>query len=149
MNPEIKILLVEDNPQDAYWVLHALRQRQLDSHLLHLQDGAKALDWLFGTGGQPGSTLGGLPQVVLLDLKLPKVDGFEVLRAIRADQRTALLPVVVMTSSAEERDMVASYKLGANSYIVKPMDFESFSAAVTKLGHYWLFVNHQPGHRQA
>ena len=141
---EIEILLVEDNPHDAELALHTLRQRHLANHIVHMEDGQKALDWLLGTAEDPGCAPGCHPKVVLLDLKMPKVDGLEVLRAIRADPRTALLPVVVMTSSAEDRDVVEAYKLGANSYVVKPLDFDSFSAAVAELGHYWLLVNREP-----
>jgi len=149
MNSPVEILLIEDSPYDAELALRTLRQHKLANHIVHLNDGAEALDWLFGSDDQSGRAPDTYPRLILMDLKLPKVDGFEVLRAIRADQRTACLPVVVMTSSAEERDMIESYKLGANSYIVKPMDFENFSAAVARLGHYWLLVNQQPGHPQA
>ena len=138
---EIEILLVEDSPSDAELTLHALRERNLANHIVHVKDGQEALDWLFCTGNFASRDLNQYPKVVLLDLKLPKVDGLEVLRAIRADPRTRLLPVVVMTSSNEERDVIDSYNLGANSYVVKPLDFDSFSAAVAELGHYWLLVN--------
>jgi len=138
---EVDILLVEDNPCDAELALRTLRQRNLANTVVHAKDGQEALDWLFGTGDFVSRDTNLRPTFVLLDLKLPKVDGMEVLRAIRADPRTALLPVVVMTSSAEERDVFESYKLGANSYVVKPLDFDSFSAAVAELGHYWLLVN--------
>lgn len=144
MNSEIEILLIEDNPYDAELALRTLREHHLANHIVHLTDGAEALDWLFGSEVLPGRDPGTYPRVILLDLKLPKVNGLEVLRAIRADKRTARLPVVVMTSSAEEQDMIESYKLGANSYVVKPMDFESFSSALAALGHYWLLVNRQP-----
>lgn len=144
MNSEIEILLIEDNPYDAELVLRTLRQHNLANHIVHLNDGAEALDWLFGSEVQAGHDPGTYPRVILLDLKLPKVNGLEVLRAIRAHKRTAHLPVVVMTSSAEERDVIESYQLGANSYVVKPMDFESFAAAFAALGHYWLLVNRQP-----
>jgi CheY-like chemotaxis protein len=109
-----------------------------------VKDGQEALDWLFGLGVYVGRNPTNHPKVVLLDLKLPKVDGLEVLRAIRGDERTRFIPVVVMTSSHEEQDVIESYKLGVNSYVVKPMDFESFSAAVAELGHYWLLVNQEP-----
>ena len=145
MNSEIEILLVEDNPCDAELALRALREHHLANHIVHLNDGAEAMDWLFGSEVQPGRTPGTYPRMILLDLNLPRVNGLEVLRAIRANPRTAHLPVVIMTSSAEERDMMESYKLGANGYVVKPLDFESFSAAVTRLGHYWLLVNRAPG----
>ena len=146
MNPpvEVEVLLVEDNPRDAEMTLRTLRKRNLANHIAHVRDGQEALDWIFGTGAYTGRDPSHHPKVVLLDLKLPKVDGLEVLRVIRADERTRLIPVVVMTSSREERDVIESYKLGVNSYVVKPMDFESFSAAVAELGHYWLLVNHEP-----
>jgi len=147
---EIEILLVEDNPYDAELALNTLRERNLANHIVHVKDGQEALEWLFGAGNHPhpARAPGRYPKMVLLDLKLPKVDGLEVLRAIRADPRTALLPVVVMTSSNEERDVVESYKLGVNSYVVKPMDFDSFSTAVAELGHYWLLVNRDPAKDQ-
>ncbi len=138
---EIEILLVEDNPHDAELTLDTLRERHLANRIVHVKDGQEALDRLFGTGDPRGSAPPCYPRLVLLDLKLPKLSGIEVLRAIRADPRTALLPVVMMTSSNEERDVVESYKLGANSYVVKPMDFDAFSAAVAELGQYWLLVN--------
>ena len=143
MNPhtEIEILLVEDSPNDAELTLHVLRKRHLANHIVHVWDGQEALDWLFGTGTHAGRDTSCHPRLVLLDLKLPKVDGHEVLRAIRADPRTALLPVVMMTSSNEERDVFASYELKVNSYVVKPLEFDSFAAAVAELGHYWLLVN--------
>ena len=140
-NHEVEILLVEDSPRDAEMTLRALRKRNLANHVVHVKDGEEALDWLFGRGPHAGRDAAHQPKVVLLDLKLPKVDGLEVLRAIRADPRTALLPVVIMTSSKEERDVIESYKLGANSYVVKPMEFDRFSAEVAALGHYWLLVN--------
>jgi CheY-like chemotaxis protein len=138
---EIEILLVEDSPNDAELALRTLKKRHMANHIVHVQDGQEALDWLFGNGAYAGRDPNRHPKVVLLDLKLPKVDGLEVLRAIRADARTALLPVVIMTSSNEERDVIQSYKLGANSYVVKPLDFDAFSSAVAELGHYWLLVN--------
>ena len=141
---EVEVLLVEDNPRDAEMTLRTLRKHNLANHVFHVNDGQEALDWLFGQGAYAGRSPGKPPKVVLLDLKLPKVDGLEVLRAIRSDERTRLIPVVVMTSSREDRDVIESYKLGVNSYVVKPMDFEGFSAAVAKLGHYWLLVNQEP-----
>jgi len=151
MNPaaEVEILLVEDNPQDAELTLHSLHQHNLGNRIVHVQDGAEALDWLLGTGTGPGRNPDGYPKLVLLDLKLPKVDGLEVLRAIRANPRTRFLPVVMMTSSNEDRDVIESYKLGVNSYVVKPLDFERFSAAVAELGHYWLLVNRDPAKSKA
>ncbi len=141
---EVEVLLVEDSPRDAEMALRTLRKHNLANHVFHAKDGQEALDWLFGTGTHTGRSPSHHPKVVMLDLKLPKVDGLEVLRAIRSDARTRLLPVVVMTSSREERDVIDSYKLGVNSYVVKPMDFEGFSTAVAQLGHYWLLVNHEP-----
>ncbi|HEV2692665.1 MAG TPA: response regulator [Verrucomicrobiae bacterium] len=141
---EVEVLLVEDNARDAEMTLRTLRKRNLANSIVHVKDGQEALDWLFGEGTHAGRDAGKPPKVVLLDLKLPKVDGLEVLRAMRSDERTRLIPVVVMTSSREERDVIESYKLGVNSYVVKPMDFEGFSAAVAELGHYWLLVNQEP-----
>ena len=141
---EVEVLLVEDNARDAEMTLRTLRKRNLANHVVHVKDGQEALDWLFGEGAYAGRHPAIPPKVMLLDLKLPKVDGLEVLRAIRADERTRLLPVVVMTSSREERDLIETYKLGVNSYVVKPMDFEGFSAAVAELGHYWLLINENP-----
>lgn len=143
-NHEVEILLVEDNPRDAEMTLRALHKRNLANHVIHAKDGQEAQDWLFGTGSHAGRDATHHPKIVLLDLKLPKVDGLEVLRAIRANERTRLLPVVVMTSSQEQCDVIESYKLGVNSYVVKPVDFDSFSAAVAELGHYWLLVNREP-----
>ena len=146
-NTEIEILLVEDSPYDAELTLRTLREHKLANAVVHVKDGQEALDWLFGADGNPGCNPNCHPKVILLDLKLPKVDGLEVLRAIRANPHTELLPVVVMTSSGEERDIVESYRLGANSYVIKPLDFDSFSTAVAQLGHYWLLVNQDPGMR--
>ena len=143
-NNQIEVLLVEDNPRDAELTLHSLRKRNLANHVVHVKDGQEALDRLFGTSGDTGRDSINYPKVVLLDLNLPKVGGLEVLRAIRADARTRLMPVVVVTSSREERDVIESYKLGVNSYVVKPVGFDNFSAAVAELGHYWLLTNHEP-----
>ncbi|MFN0127437.1 MAG: response regulator [Verrucomicrobiales bacterium] len=144
MNQHLEILLVEDNPADAELTLRALRKRHLANHLVHVGDGQAALDFLFGAGSHAGRDTSEKPKVVLLDLKLPKGDGIEVLRQLRADARTRLLPVVVLTSSREERDVVDTYQLGANSYIVKPVDFEKYSEAVSNLGMYWLLLNEPP-----
>jgi two-component system response regulator len=141
---EVEVLLVEDNARDAELTMRTLTRRNLASRIMHVKDGREALDWLFGTGAFAGRNSSVHPKVVLLDLKLPKVDGLEVLRAIRADERTRLLPVVALTSSREERDVIECYRLGVNSYIVKPVDFDSFSTAVAEAGHYWLLVNHEP-----
>ena len=144
MSEHLNILLVEDNPQDAELAIHALKQCNLANDLVHVRDGQTALDFLFGTGAHEGRDVEHQPKVVMLDLKLPKVDGFEVLRQIRSDERTKLLPVVILTSSREDRDVLKAYRLGANSYIVKPVDFENFSDAVSNLGHYWLHLNEAP-----
>jgi CheY-like chemotaxis protein len=148
MSEPLEILLVEDNPQDAELAILALRQRDLADHLVHVRDGQEALDFLFGTGHHAGRDVGCQPRVILLDLKLPKVDGLEVLRQIRADERTKTLPVAVFTSSLEESDLHETYRLGANSYLVKPVEFESFCDAICGLGHYWLRLNTTP-HREA
>jgi two-component system, response regulator len=142
--PEVEVLLVEDSPRDAEMTLRTLRKRNLANNIVHVKDGQEALDWLFGKGAYVGRDAHHPPKVALLDLKLPKVDGLEVLRAIRADERTKPITVVVMTSSQEERDVVESYKLGVDSYIVKPVDFDNFSAAVAEVGHYWLLLNQKP-----
>lgn len=143
-NTPVEILLVEDNPHDAELTIRALQKRHLANHLVHVADGQAALDFLFGTGIYEGREVLHQPKVVLLDLKLPKLDGIEVLRQIRADERTKVVPVVMLTSSHEDRDVIESYKLGANSYIVKPVDFENFSEAVSNLGLYWLLLNESP-----
>jgi CheY-like chemotaxis protein len=143
-NAEIEILLVEDNGRDAEVTIRALNKRNIANHVVHVKDGQEALDFLFGTGAYVGRDPSNHPKVVLLDLKLPKVDGLEVLRAIRGDERTRLMPVVIMTSSREQQDVIKSYKLGVNSYVVKPVEFDNFSAAVAELGHYWLLINHEP-----
>ena len=141
---EVEVLLVEDNPRDAEMTLRTLRKRNLANNVMLVKDGQEALDWLFGSGAYAGRDPQRHPKIVLLDLKLPKVDGLEVLRAIRADERTRLLSVVMLTSSREQRDLIESYRLGINSYIVKPVEFDNFSAAVAELGHYWLLLNQKP-----
>ena len=138
------ILLVEDNPDDELLTLRALKKSNILNDVVVARDGAEALAYLFGEGTHADQDAKMLPQVVLLDLKLPKIDGLEVLRRLRADDRTALLPVVILTSSDEERDIVASYRLGANSFIRKPVDFSQFSEAVQQLGLYWLILNQGP-----
>lgn len=139
------ILLVEDNPDDAALTCRALERSNVHNELIVVSDGAEALDYLFGTGAHAGRDTAEMPVVVLLDLKLPKVDGLEVLARVRADERTRTLPVVVLTSSAEERDLLASYRLGANSYVRKPVDFAEFAEAARQLGLYWLLLNLAPG----
>jgi two-component system, response regulator len=137
----IDILLVEDNPADAELCIHALRQNNLANHFLWVKDGAAALDVLLRTGEHAGSDPNSQPKVVLLDLRLPKVDGIEVLRRLRADARTRVIPVVVLTSSQAEGDVAEAYQLGANSFINKPVEFEVFADMIGKLGLYWLVVN--------
>lgn len=138
------ILLVEDNPDDELLAMRALASNRVANDIVVARDGVEALEYLFAEGRFAGRDLASQPALILLDLKLPKIDGLEVLRRIRADERTALLPVVVLTTSGEERDMVASYRLGANSYIRKPVDFTQFSEAVRQLGVYWLLLNQRP-----
>lgn len=138
---EVEILLVEDNKDDLDLTLLALRKARLANRIQTLRDGAEALDFLFSRGPFAGRVIATMPKVILLDLKLPKVDGLEVLRAIKADARTRLIPVVMLTSSQEQRDVLESYKLGVNSYIVKPVDFAQFSAVVEQLGLYWMLLN--------
>lgn len=140
----VEILLVEDNPHDAEMALRAFEKSHLANRVHHVGDGAEALEFLFSTGPYAERKLEPRPKLVLLDLKLPKVDGLEVLRKVKADERTRMVPVVVMTSSREDRDMVESYKLGVNSYIVKPVDFDKFVTAVGQLGLYWLLLNEVP-----
>ena len=135
------ILLVEDNPDDEALTLRALKKNNIQNDVVIAHDGAEALDYLFGTGAYAGRDVSALPSVTLLDLKLPKIDGLEVLKRIRADERTRFLPVVILTSSKEEQDLINGYKLGANSYIRKPVDFSQFIDAVRQLGLYWLLLN--------
>lgn len=141
---EVEILLVEDNPSDAELTLRALSRSHLADHVVHVDDGEEALDFVFARGAFSQRRTEDRPRVVILDLKLPKVDGLEVLRALKADPRARLIPVVVLTSSNQERDVVESYELGANSYIVKPVDFDKFMAAIRDLGMYWLQLNRAP-----
>jgi CheY-like chemotaxis protein len=138
------ILLVEDNPDDVKLTMRALKKSNILNEVVVAQDGAEALDYLFCTGKYSGRDKNVMPQVVLLDLKMPKVDGLEVLQRLRNDERTKLLPTVVLTTSNEDRDRIESYKLGANSYIRKPVDFEQFVGAVQSLGLYWLVLNEAP-----
>ncbi len=138
------ILLVEDNPDDETLTLRALKKNNIGNELMVVRDGAEALDFLFCTGSYADRDPHDTPQVILLDLKLPKVDGMEVLRRIRADERTRLLPVVILTSSKEEQDRINGYSLGANSYVRKPVDFDQFVGAVRQLGLYWLVLNEAP-----
>ena len=138
------ILLVEDNPDDEVLTRRALKKNNIGNEIIVARDGVEALDYLFGQGAYEGRDLSVMPQLVLLDLKLPRIDGLEVLRRVRADERTKLLPVVILTSSREQQDLVDGYGYGANSYIRKPVDFAQFVEAVRQLGLYWLVLNETP-----
>jgi CheY-like chemotaxis protein len=141
---EVEILLVEDNPTDAELCMRALKRSNFANKLVWVKDGAEALDFIFATGQYSGRKVENGPKVILLDLRLPKVDGMEVLRRVKSDERTRTIPVVVLTSSKEDRDVAESYKLGVNSYISKPVEFEAFAKTVSELGLYWLLVNRPP-----
>jgi two-component system, response regulator len=138
---EVEILLVEDNPRDLELTLRALRKNHLANSITTVTDGEAALDFLFARGKYAGRHIEDGPRVVFLDLKLPKVDGIEVLRQVKTDERTKTIPIVVVTSSAEERDRIESYQLGVNSYVVKPIEFDSFVKTITELGFYWMAIN--------
>jgi two-component system response regulator len=138
------ILLVEDNPDDVDLTLRALKKNNILNEVVVAKDGAEALDYLFATGVYAGRDIGIIPELILLDLKLPKIEGLEVLKRIRGDERTNILPVVILTSSKEEQDLISGYKFGANSYIRKPVDFDKFIDAVKQLGLYWLVLNEPP-----
>ena len=140
----VQILLVEDDPNDVELTLHALKKHNLGNRVEVVRDGAEALEFIFCSGAYAHRSVENGPKVILLDLKLPKVDGLEVLRRVKSDPRTQLIPVVVLTSSREERDIVESYKLGVNSYIVKPVNFEQFTESVRQLGLYWVLLNEPP-----
>jgi two-component system response regulator len=145
---EKTILLVEDNPDDVALTLRAFEKNNIANRIVVATDGVEALDYLFGTGRHSGRDMGEMPALVLLDLKLPKIDGMEVLRRLRADEKTKLMPVVILTSSKEEQDLVNGYMLGANSYVRKPVDFNQFMEAVRHLGLYWLVLNEAPPARR-
>jgi two-component system response regulator len=138
------ILLVEDNPDDELLTIRALRKNRIGNPIVVAHDGVEALDYIFGTGPHTGRNIADRPQVVLLDLKMPRIDGLQVLQRIRADERTLTLPVVVLTSSREQRDLVDSYRFGCNSYVRKPVNFEEFLVAARELGLYWMLLNQAP-----
>lgn len=140
-NNAVEILLVEDNMTDAELTIRALKKVNLANRLIHLKDGAEALDFLFGQGAYAGRMVAQVPKVILLDIKMPRVDGIEVLRQIKAAESTKNIPVVMMTSSKEQPDIAECYNLGVNSYVVKPVEFENFAKAVSELGMYWLLIN--------
>lgn len=144
MESSVEILLVEDNPNDVELTLHAFEKNNIANRIHVVRDGEEALGYIFGAGSNTGRDINHKPKLILLDLKLPKVDGLEVLKRIKGDPRTRFIPVVVLTSSREESDIVESYKLGTNSYIVKPVDFQQFVEAVRTLGMYWMLLNQQP-----
>ncbi len=137
MNQTLEILLVEDNPDDANLAIRALKKNNLANHLLHLEDGQQVLDYIFNSDNA-------MPRLILLDLKMPKVDGIEVLKRLKADEKKKLIPIVMLTSSKEESDIIKTYQLGVNAYIVKPVDFDQFVKAVTDLGLFWLVLNQSP-----
>lgn len=138
------ILLVEDNPDDEALTLRALKKNKIANQIIVARDGAEALDYMFGTGSYAGRNLEELPEVILLDLKLPKVDGLEVLRRIRSNPKTRMVPVVILTSSKEDQDLIQAYSIGVNSYVRKPVDFNEFVEAIGQLGLYWLVLNEAP-----
>ena len=140
-NHEIEILLVEDNLDDATLAIRALKKHNLTNKLIHLKDGVEALDFIFATGAFEGRNILDTPKVILLDLKMPKINGLQVLEKIKSDPRTKFIPVVILTSSAEDPDIKRSYELGANSYIVKPVEFDNFAKSVSDLGLYWMVIN--------
>ncbi|MCF2487532.1 response regulator [Dyadobacter sp. CY347] len=143
-NQDIQILLVEDNKSDAALTIRALKKHNLANNLIHLIDGAQAIDFIFGKGDYSGRNLDIKPKVIFLDIKMPKINGLEVLRILKGDDNTRSIPVVMMTSSKEEKDIIESHKLGVNSYVVKPLGFENFSKTIAELGFYWLAVNNAP-----
>lgn len=140
----IEIILVEDSLEDANLIMRSLKKHNLGNSIIHLKDGAEALNFIFAEGEYTSRKIEDKPKLILLDLKMPKVDGLEVLRALKADPRTKTIPIVIMTSSHEDRDLIESYELGVNSYVVKPVSFENFAQAVAELGMYWLMVNQSP-----
>ncbi|HXA02486.1 MAG TPA: response regulator [Cytophagaceae bacterium] len=143
-NYEIEVILVEDNPEDAELAIRALKQHHLANKLIHLKDGAEALDFIYGSGAYAGNGIKNNPKVIFLDLKMPKVGGIEVLKRIKSDPMTKTIPVVILTSSGEDPDIEKCYELGASSYIVKPVEFDTFAKTVVELGLYWLLLNRLP-----
>lgn len=141
---ETEILLVEDSPDDAEMTIRALKKVNLANKLVHVKDGQEALDFIFAEGAYTSRKGASYPKVILLDIKMPKVDGIEVLRKIKSKPETKMIPIVIMTSSGEEKDMLTSYSLGVNSYVVKPVNFENFARAVSELGLYWMLTNNTP-----
>ena len=141
---EVEILLVEDNMSDAELITRALRKVNLSNNLVHVKDGAEALDFIFAKGEFAEREVKKMPKVILLDIKMPRVDGIEVLRQVKGNEDTKLIPIVIMTSSKEEQDIIISYKLGVNSFVVKPVEFHDFAKAVSELGLYWVLVNQPP-----
>jgi len=144
VNEQIEILFIEDNPYEAELTIRNLKKYNLANNLKHIDDGAEAVDYIFNKGVYANSEHSGRPRLILLDLKLPKVSGLEILRLLKANEGTKAIPVVVLTSSKEDKDVIESYELGVNSYIVKPVNFESFSKAITDLGMYWMILNQIP-----
>jgi two-component system response regulator len=140
-NEQVEVVLVEDNPDDARLTIRALKKQNVANNLVHLKDGEEAIDFFFATGPYTGRNTSNVPKVVLLDLKMPKVNGIEVLAKLKADEKTRSIPVVVLTSSAEDPDIEKCYALGANSYIVKPVNFDDFTKAVSEMGMYWVLLN--------
>src|ERR1700757_1452570 len=143
-NDEVEIMLVEDNPDDAALTIRALKKQNIANKLIHLKDGVEALDFIYGKGNYAGRNIQITPKVILLDLKMPKVNGMEVLEKLKSDETTKSIPIVMLTSSAEDPDIEKCYQLGANSYIVKPVEFEEFTKAVAGLGMYWMLLNKPP-----
>ncbi len=143
MEQQVDILLIEDNPEEAELAIRSMKKSKVANTMVHIDDGAEALDYIFARGKYTGNKAGH-PRMILLDLNLPKVGGLEILKEVKGDERTKIIPVVVLTSSQEQRDVIESYKLGVNSYIVKPVNFESFSKAIVELNMYWLVLNQPP-----
>jgi two-component system response regulator len=137
----VELLLIEDSPNDAELILRALKKNNLGNSIAHLKDGEEALEYIFAKGRYANRKIEDRPKMILLDLKMPKVNGLEVLKAIKSDERTSAIPIIIMTSSKEDSDIAESYKLGVNSYVVKPVNFENFSKAAAEVGYYWLLIN--------